>query len=320
MRQGGPVRAARIALLALLTAGAAGPGSRIRAQTPFKVFMIASKAADHLVMSTEAKIQVEKIGAANGFTVDYTMDTSLITEANLGKYQVFLQMHFAPFEMSVKQRAIFQKFIDGGKGWVGVHAAGLTGDQFGSQPTWAWYTAFFGGVTYVTHPALQTGTIVFEDRTHPVTRNLPASFQLKDEWYEWNGNPRPKVHVLGKADEATYNQVKSQGDHPIVWTNPAYPKMTYIGIGHDVSVWKNPDYILLIREALLWAKPAATRLDPRDAAKGYLGAPVAKALRGGSGEAWMRAGFFGLESQGESRLMKADGRTLSILPFAGPGR
>jgi type 1 glutamine amidotransferase len=284
-------------------------------QSTFKVFMIASKASDHIVMSTEAKIQVEKLGLANGFTVDYTTDPSLITEANLAKYQVFLQMHFAPFEMNVAQRAVFQKFIDEGKGWVGVHAAGLTGDQFGNG-TWPWYTAFFGGVTYVTHPALQTGTILFEDRAHPITKNLPASFQLKDEWYEWNKNPRPNVHVLGKADETTYNQVKSQGDHPIVWTNQTYPKMVYVGIGHDVSDWTNANYILLIREALLWAKPASTRMDPRDAAKGYLGAPVAK------GGTWMRGGVIKMDAPGgrggagENIMLNAAGRRLIAAPAA----
>ncbi len=317
------------------------PWTNSRAQTPFKVFMIASKASDHIAMSTEAKIQVEKLGAANGFTVDYTTDPALITEANLAKYQVFLQCHFAPFEMSVAQRAIFQKFIDDGKGWVGIHAAGLTGDQFNpSMPTWTWYTEFFGGITWVVHPALQTGTILFEDRTHPITQNLPASFQLKDEWYEWNKNPRPNVHVLAKADESTYKQVKPQGDHPMIWCNPKYPKMVYIGIGHDVSDWTNANYILLIREALMWAKPATTRIDARAAAKGYLGAPVAQ------GGAWIHNGVIGLEggaataasvdagwrgaggwngngrtdgeSLGEIRLMDVSGRRLSVLPLTTP--
>lgn len=278
---------AAIALSVLAALVSAAP---LKAQAPFKVFMIASKAQDHLSCSLGAKPVVEQMGAANGFTVDFTTDTGLITEANLAKYQVFMQMHLAPFEMSIKHRAAFQKFVDGGKGWVGIHAAGLTGGQF-SGSEWTWYTGFFGGVTYVNHPALQTGTLVFEDRTHPATRNMPASFQVKDEWYEWNGNPRPNVRVLGKADESTYNPLKRQGDHPMVWTNESHPKMIYISVGHDVSVWSNPNYLMLVRDALLWAKPVSTGIDPLGAEKGYLGAsPGSAGVTGTGNRLWFRDG------------------------------
>ena len=244
------------------------------AQSPFRVFMIASQASDHIATSTAAKGVIEKMGADNGFTVDYTLDTSLISDANLDKYQVFFQEHLAPFEFSTPRRAAFEKFIASGRGWVGVHAAGLVQPEWGNnKPYWQWYDTFFGGIKYVIHPALQTGTFVFEDRTHPAMRNMPATLQIKDEWYEWDGNPRPRVRVLAKADESTYKQVKSQGDHPIIWSNETYPKMLYIGVGHDVSVWSNPTYVMMVRDAILWAKPATTKLDPQAAAKGYLGSP-----------------------------------------------
>lgn len=252
----------------------------IGAQTPFRVFMIASKAADHLATSSAAKTAVEKLGADNGFTVDYTLDTARISDAVLDGYQVFFQEHLAPFEVSTPRRAALEKFVASGRGWVGVHAAGLCQPEWGNnKPYWQWYQDFFGGVAYVNHPALQNGTVVFEDRTHPATKNMPASFQIKDEWYEWNGNPRPNVHVLGKADESTYTQVKPQGDHPIIWSNQKHPKMIYIGIGHDVSVWSHPEYLKLVRDAVLWAKPAASRLDYRADEKGYLGTPVSAPMR-----------------------------------------
>lgn len=277
--------------------------------------MIASKASDHIAMSTAAKGVIEQMGANNNFTVDYTTDTSLISEANLAKYDVFFQCHLAPFEFSVSKRAGFEKFVESGKGWVGIHAAGLTGTQF-TGSSWAWYQTFFGDITWVVHPALQTGTILFEDRTHPVTKNMPASFQLKDEWYEWNKNPRPNVRVLGKADETSYHQVKPQGDHPMIWTNETYRKMVYIGIGHDVSDWSNPNYVLLIHDALMWAKPAATRLDPGATEKGYLGSP--KAAR-----AWMKDGMIfvdpgaapgatGDRARESIRILDLSGRDLSM--------
>jgi type 1 glutamine amidotransferase len=299
---------ARFAAMASLVAGLTGPVGHAGAQAPFKVFMIASKASDHIATSTAAKAGLEKIGADNGFTVDYTLDTSLISEENLGKYQVFFQEHLAPFEVSIPRRAALEKFVAGGKGWVGVHAAGLTQPDWSPKPYWQWYEDFFGGIKYVTHPALQTGTAIFEDRTHPVTRNMPATAQFKDEWYEWDGNPRPRVRVLAKADESTYKQVKPQGDHPIIWTNETFEKMIYIGIGHDVSVWSHPDYLKLVRDAVLWAKPVTTRLDPMAAEKGYLGTPAA-------GRAWIRDGAIHIgpeAARGASAREAASGSTDAI--------
>jgi len=43
------------------------------------------------------------------------------------------------------------------------------------------------------------------------------------------------------------------GDHPIIWTNEKYRRMIYIGIGHDPSVFTNQSYVILLRDAILWA-------------------------------------------------------------------
>ncbi len=244
--------------------GVSGGGGSGGSTGPFKVFMIASTAPEHTPMSNAAVPVIQALGVANGFTVDSTSDTSLMTDENLSHYQVFVQMQLGSFEMPPTAQAALQKFIEQGKGWVGVHAAGLTGIQFiedvngdiiGDLKYWPWYTTFIGGdanFVWSTHPALQEGTLDVEDRTHPTTKNLPASFQLKDEWYEWQENPRPYVHVLCTADESTYTPVHRQGDHPIVWTNPLYPRTIYIGVGHDVSSLSNPNYVTLLRDSILW--------------------------------------------------------------------
>ena len=92
-----------------------------------------------------------------------------------------------------------------------------------------------------------------EDRDHPITKGLPWRFEVGDEWYEFDRSPRPNVHVLATADESTYTQNKPMGDHPIIWTNPTYHRVVYIGIGHDASLCSDPNFTLLIRNAVLWA-------------------------------------------------------------------
>jgi type 1 glutamine amidotransferase len=157
--------------------------------------------------------------------------------------------------MTQSEQAALQRFIERGGGWVGIHAAGLTGRQFIGRgaPYWSWFEEFLGGITYRPHPRFQQGTLVIEDHQHPVTRNLPDRMTIGDEWYEFNESPRPRVRVLAHADESTYTQNKPMGDHPMIWVNERYRRMVYICIGHDASLCADDDFKVLVRDAILWA-------------------------------------------------------------------
>ncbi|MBS1608752.1 MAG: ThuA domain-containing protein [Bacteroidetes bacterium] len=221
----------------------------------FNVFVTLSKAKDHLKMMAAAKPFLEKIAADNNFFIDITDDTSKINDANLSKYQVFVQLQQAPFDLSYSQQDAIRKFVEQGKGWVGIHAAGLPGKSFvgPDKKYWQWYEDFIGGISYSPHPAFQKGIVQVEDHEHPVMKNLPGRFEVPDEWYEFDKSPRPNVHVLAVADESSYKQNKPMGDHPIIWTNEKYRRMVYIAIGHDASLCTDKNYTILITNAILWA-------------------------------------------------------------------
>jgi hypothetical protein len=235
-------------------------GAAFGAEPAFRVLVLASADPDHTPMIEKAPPLFESLARANGFAADFTRDATALTDQNLARYAVVVQLHMAPFDLTSAQQDALQRFVVGGGGWVGVHAAGLTGKEFLAPGAryWQWFEDFFGGVLYSPHPALQKGTVVVEDRTHPVTRNLPERFEVTDEWYEFDRSPRPDVHVLARADESTYRQNRPMGDHPIVWTNPKFERMVYVGIGHHVSICADPNFAILMRDAILWARgPAA---------------------------------------------------------------
>jgi type 1 glutamine amidotransferase len=221
----------------------------------FKAIAVASRATDHSAMIAAARPVLNQLGAGNDFRVEVTQDLSLINDASLSGCQVLIQLQMAPFEMSGAQQSTVERFVEQGKGWVGIHAAGLTGTQFVDEKTvyWKWFEDFFGGVVYSPHPAFQKATVIVEDRRHPATRNLPARFEISDEWYEFDKSPRPNVHVLASVDESTYKQNRPMGDHPIVWCSEKYGRMIYIGIGHSPEHWKDRNYLALVRDAIVWA-------------------------------------------------------------------
>lgn len=289
------------------------------AEAQVKVFMIAGSSADHTPSSRASRPVIEKMGTELGLSVDYTEDLALFTEANLAKYQVFLQMNLYPFSMNTSHKAAMEKFMAmPGRSWVGIHAAGCM------RTDWAFGVKLLGGVSWVSHPAQQNATFLIEDTQHPITAGVAPSFRIRDEWYEFSGNPRPNVHVLGKVDESTYTQNRSQGDHPLIWTNPLFDRAVYISVGHDPADWSHAEYLKIVRNALAWAKPVSTRLDPSGAAKGYLGTPR-------SARVWVKEGVLnlgGTENPGTAarptlagrdglRILDANGRDFRSTPEGG---
>ncbi len=171
------------------------------------MLIVASQAKDHWKSISVGKEFFEKLGAENHFSVDFTGDTSKINDANLAKYQVFVMFHLAPFDMSASQQAALQKFVEQGKGWVGIHAAGLTGDQFigpnSKAPYWKWFEGFMGGVIYSPHPAFQDGLVVVEDHNHPDYQRISR----QNSGYLTNGMSTIKVRV---AMYACWQLLKNQ--------------------------------------------------------------------------------------------------------------
>src|ERR1700761_9242162 len=152
-----------IILLVLCQAGAVAQS--------FRVLVVASKAHDHLKMIAAARPFFEQMAAENDFALDFTDDTSQINPTNLARYQVFVMLHLAPFDMSFAQQEALQQFVEQGKGWVVIHAAGLTGREFLGKDSryWQWFEQFMGGIPYSPHPAYQHATLVIDVPGHPAT-------------------------------------------------------------------------------------------------------------------------------------------------------
>lgn len=224
----------------------------------FRAIIVASEAGDHRPMSARAESFFAEMAARHGFAAEFSYGPDAVSEANLQRCDVLVMCHLAPFELSGEQQAAQQAYIERGGGWVGLHAAGLAGREFLAPGTayWQWYEEFLGGVTYSPHPRYQVGTLRIEDRTHPATCNLPGEFEMACEWYEFNGNPRPGARVLAVADETTYKQNRSMGDHPMIWVNERYRRAIYIGLGHDPSAFESAPYCTLLRDSVLWAASA----------------------------------------------------------------
>ena len=232
---------------------AAAPGS----SPSFRAVAI-GEGGIHKPFVDAAKVWLQKFSAAHNFTVDYIENSDPINEAFLARYQLFLQLNYAPYAWKPAAMAAFVKYIDEGKGgWIGFHHATLLGEFDGYQ-MWPWFSQFMGGIRFTNYIAkFATATVTVEDPSSPYMKNVPKTFIVKnEEWYTYNKSPRPNVKVLASVDENTYSPDRDikMGDHPVVWTNPHYKaKNIYIFMGHHPDLFQNEAFTTLFKNSILWA-------------------------------------------------------------------
>src|SRR6185369_8565986 len=120
---------------------------------------------------------IRKMGAEAGFAVDASDDPTVINTENLKQYQalIFSNSNNEAFATQA-QRDAFQKYIEGGGGFVGIHSA------TGSERNWPFFWRVAGG-KFVRHPAFQKFTIRVKDAGNPATKAMPVTFEWEDECY-----------------------------------------------------------------------------------------------------------------------------------------
>ena len=69
---------------------------------------------------------IQALGTANDFSVDATEDSADFNDANLAQYDVVVFLSTTGDVLDDEQQAAFEKYIQAGGGYVGIHAAADT--------------------------------------------------------------------------------------------------------------------------------------------------------------------------------------------------
>jgi len=230
-----------VALLVAALFAAAHPAQgqiSTKAALSFKViaFYNGTWDAAHISFVREANEWFPRIAAENNFSYTATNNWSLLNASNLAQYQVVLFLDDLP---PAAQRPAFEQYMRGGGAWLGFHVA-----AFNTDPgSWSWYhNQFLGTGAFRSNTwGPTTAVLRTEDRTHPSTARLPATFtSAVSEWYSWNNDLRnnPNITILASVDPVSFplgtdpNQSWYSGYYPIMWTNKNY-KMLYANFGHN---------------------------------------------------------------------------------------
>ena len=246
---GGVTRSAVLALALGLLAPAAA--SAPQAMPRILVF---TKTAGFRHASIPAAVQaVTALGKQGGFAVDAGEDAGAFTDSNLARYAAVVFLLTSGDVLDDQQQAALQRYVEAGHGWVGVHSAADT------EYDWPWYGGLVGAY-FRQHPAIQPAILdVAEPRD-----GLPGKWMRTDEWYDFQSNPRPAVHVIATLEESSYDGGDMGADHPIAWSH-AYDggRAWYTAGGHTDESWSEPLFLAHVLSGIAYAIGAQPPAAPK---------------------------------------------------------
>lgn len=222
-----------------------------------KVLVLTERGGQHGGFTDAGLRWLAAEGAKGNFSITEINNARNITEAYLSQFSLVIQLDFPPYTWPKEAEDAFVKYIEEGRGgWIGFHHATLLG-EFDGYPMWQWFSDFMGGVRFKNYIApLANGTLIVEDKQHPVMKDVSASFVVPDdEWYTYDKSPRPNVHVLANVDESSYTPASDikMGDHPVVWVNESKKaRNVYFQIGHSSKLYETEGFTTMFRNAINW--------------------------------------------------------------------
>jgi uncharacterized protein len=251
-----------MALIAFLQSSERGQSDRINSDPFFEgdrgnraipnvLYLTHSAGFKHDVLPLSQQI-LKEIGERTGaFEITATDDCSLLSREGLKKYDAVIFYTTGELPITEDQKAAFLDFIRSGKGFVGIHSAT---DTFYKWPE---YGELIGGY-FDGHPWHQEVTIRVEDRTHPATRRLEQSFNIKDEIYQIKNFSRDRVHVLMSLDINSVDLKlpgvhRTDKDFAVAWCRHyGSGRVFYTALGHRPEVWQDERFQQHLLGALRW--------------------------------------------------------------------
>jgi type 1 glutamine amidotransferase len=266
----GPGRAAAAlaALLALVLAGAGCRQQRAPEPPPpsqatgggdparFRVLVFTRTAGFRHRSIADGVAAIRRLGREHGFAVDDSADPARIGRG-LSGYQAVVFLSTTGDLLDADQQAALRRHLQGGRGWVGVHAAA------DAEYDWPWYGGLVGA-WFRRHPPVRRATVRPAPGAAALAGRLPARWERTDEWYDFAANPRGRVRVLATVDESTYAGGGMGADHPIAWCHEYDGgRAWYSAMGHTGESFEEPRFLAHLLAGIRYAAgQVATRCDP----------------------------------------------------------
>jgi len=225
-------------------------------QKQFKVLLFTKTEGWHHESINEGVDAIRKLAERNFFNVEWHEDPKQFNEKKLSEFQVVIFLNTTGNILNDEQKGALTKFIQSGKGFVGIHSAADT--EYG----WDWYTKMVGRMFHI-HPLVQTAVLKVNDAKFPGMERIPSAWYWTDEWYEYGEEKIKGLNYLLTVDEKTFDPNvkwgekvgKGMGDfHPIAWYHEYDGgRAFYTGLGHIPLIYSDPVFLEHLYGGIYWA-------------------------------------------------------------------
>lgn len=230
--------------------------SMTTAQMQFKALLVTTTRGWHHESIHSAVLAIQELGTKNYFDVTLFEDPNSFTDKNLEQYQVVIFLNTTGDIFDSAQQKVMERFIQSGKGYVGIHSASDT--EYG----WDWYTKLVGRMFHI-HPVIQTARLNIVDTSFPGLQGFAGNKLWTDEWYEFGPEKISGLNYILAVDESSYNPKVQWADkkgegmgkfHPIAWYhNYDGGRAFYTALGHLPSDYSDPIFLNHVYAGIFWA-------------------------------------------------------------------
>src|SRR5690606_20576272 len=134
------------------------------------------------------------------------------------------------------QEADFERYIQAGGGFVGIHSAA------DSETDWGWYGRLLGGY-FGSEPELKQGKLTIVDKNHPSTKGLPDPWEITDEWYTFKKQPE-NLKILMTVDKSVFPNKDEVEQAPVAWFHEYDGgRSFYTGLGHEDAEYADANFL-----------------------------------------------------------------------------
>ena len=179
-----------------------------------------------------------------GFGVRATEDAAAFTDEGLADVAAVVFLSTTQDVLDEPGQGALERYVQGGGGWLGVHAATDT------EYDWPWYTGL-AGAQFASHPQIQPAQL-WKQGEHPSVAFLPEPWVRTDEWYNFKEMSDAVTPIL-MLDEASYEGGANGDHHPAAWLHEYDGgRAWYTAGGHTKESFEEELFRKHLIEGLRW--------------------------------------------------------------------
>jgi len=194
---------------------------------------------------------IQDLAADNDFDVTVTSDAADLNPDDLDAYAALIFLGVEGDVLNDAQANAVRDYVRDGHGFLGI---GTTAE---AMPGSNFFDNLIGARPDGDASGPEENVVVFGDRVHPATADLPLELDVTDSFYVWEDRPTHKVHVVARwrapGDPAGDGTDVANTDHELSWCHDFQGgRSFYTALGQTADTYELDEFRRHLLGAIQW--------------------------------------------------------------------